>query len=78
MSMVKIMICDICGRKIDNNESYKSMTIIPRGSGAIVPRGNVKPAQKTVQVCEDCFERIGFQVEPEITLTSGKIGRVEK
>lgn len=78
MSKVTIMICDVCGRKIDMEESYKSLTIIPRGAGQIVSRGNVRPTQRTVQICEDCFERIGFQAEPEITFTGGKIGRVEK
>lgn len=78
MSKVTIMICDVCGRKIDSGEEYKSVTIIPRGGVKVVPRGNVRPTQRTCQICEDCFAKIGFQAEPEITLTGGKIGRVDK
>ena len=78
MSKVTIMICDVCGRKIDSGEEYKSVTIIPRGKSAPSNARRVYAKQRTCQICEDCFEKIGFQAEPEITLTGGKIGRVDK
>lgn len=79
MSKVTIMICDVCGRRIDSDEEYKTMTIFPRGGAVTRNRAGMRTPQKTVQVCAECFEKIGFQAEPAVTITrDGKIGRVDK
>lgn len=77
MSKITIRICDVCGQKIDSEDDFKTMTIVPHGSAPRESR-RVYAKQWTVHVCEDCFERIGFHAEPSITLTGGKIGRVDK
>ena len=79
MSKVTIMICDVCGRRIDSDEEYKTMTIFPRGVVTRNAAGRRLNPQRTVQVCAECFEKIGFQAEPAVTITrEGKIGRVDK
>jgi hypothetical protein len=79
MTKVTFLICDVCGRKIDSDEEYKTMTILPRGATVRNAGGRARTPQRTVQVCENCFKEIGFQAEPSITLTrDGKIGRVDK